>query len=155
MTTTSTNGYKFIELWEGLRLTAYDDGTGTWTIGYGHTSAAGPPQVHRGMTITAGEATSILQADLASVEISVNHHVTAQINQNQFDAFVAFDFNTNALAQSSLLRDFNAGDLARIKTDFEMWDHAHVGGHLVVMPGLLRRRDAEYTLFSSGQVVGP
>ena len=63
------------------KTTAYNDGTGTWTIGFGHTSAAGLPRVYPGMTITAAAADAILGADLASVENDVNHHVTAQINQ--------------------------------------------------------------------------
>lgn len=148
---TSPNGRKFIELWEGAALRAYDDGTGVWTIGYGHTAAAGPPRVYRGMTITAAEADQILSADLASVEVNVNHHVIVELNQNQFDALVSFDFNTGGLDRSSLLRSINAGLTDLIAKDFNMWDRG--GGR--VMPGLLRRRQAEYLLFSTGEVKGP
>ena len=50
---TSPNGRKFIEQFEGIFLHTYDDGTGVMTIGYGHTTPAGPPKVIPGMTITS------------------------------------------------------------------------------------------------------
>jgi hypothetical protein len=53
---TSADGRAFIEAFEDLFLHTYDDGTGVLTIGYGHTSAAGPPVVARGQTITAAQA---------------------------------------------------------------------------------------------------
>ena len=89
---TSANGRKLIEQFEGLFLQAYDDANdhivkvgqavhGTLTIGYGHTSVAGPPRVYVGQTITQVEADSILAADLASVELEVNHLVKVPLNQ--------------------------------------------------------------------------
>jgi lysozyme len=150
--TTSPNGRKFIEGWEGAYFSTYDDGTGVLTIGYGHTSAAGPPTVLPGMMITAPQADAILSADLASVEAEVNRLVTAQINQNQFDALVSFDFNTGGLSRSSLLVAVNDGKApATIQADFGLW----VMGGGRVMQGLVRRRAAEYVLYSTGQVTGP
>ena len=58
-------GLKLVQQWEGLKLTAYKDVAGIWTIGYGHTSAAGAPLVKPGMTVTKLAASHILQADLA------------------------------------------------------------------------------------------
>ena len=148
---TSSNGRRFIELWEGCKLTAYQDSGGVWTIGYGHTSAAGGPKVRPGMEITQAEADAILGGDLGSVEADVNHHVTATLNQNQFDALVSFDFNTGGLDRSSLLRSINASDLSRVKADLTMWDH--VGR--AFNQGLYNRRVAESVLFSTGEVKGP
>jgi lysozyme len=153
--TTSANGRKFIEQWEGAALTAYDDGTGTLTIGYGHTTAAGLPRVYVGMTITSDEADAILSSDLASVEADVNHHVIGTIDQNQFDALVSFDYNTGALDRSNVLAAVNAGNIGAVPGCLIMWDHATVNGQLVVMPGLLRRRQAEGVLFNTGTVTGP
>lgn len=140
---TSANGRKFIEGWEGLFIHAYDDGTGTWTIGYGHTTAAGPPRVYPGLIITQQQADDFLSADLHSVEVEVNRVVTVPLNQNQFDALVSFDFNTGALARSSLLRDINARNFGSVSNDFMMWVHA--GGR--VLRGLVNRRTAESRLF--------
>ena len=62
---TSDAGRDFIEQFEGLDLKAYNDGTGVVTIGYGHTTAAGPPAVNYGMVITKDQADQFLAADLA------------------------------------------------------------------------------------------
>lgn len=148
---TSPNGRKFIELWEGCVLHSYQDQGGVWTIGFGHTSAAGLPRVRAGMVIERTEADAILAADLATMEADVNHHITASINQNQFDALVSFDYNTGALDRSSLMRSINTGQIDFVKHDLEAWDH--VAG--IVNSGLLRRRNAEFILFSTGEVTGP
>lgn len=146
---TSANGRKLIEQFEGCELTAYRDVAGVWTIGYGHTTAAGLPIVHPGMTITAAEADAILSSDLAAVETDVNHHVTAAINQNQFDALVSFDYNTGALDRSNVLTSVNAGLFDQVASDLMMWDHATVNGMLVVVAGLATRRKAEGDLFNA------
>lgn len=62
---TTKAGVAHIKRFEGLRTMAYRDSAGVWTIGYGHTAAAGHPPVHAGMTITVQEADMILSRDLA------------------------------------------------------------------------------------------
>lgn len=153
---TSNKGRKFIESWEGLILSAYDDATdkvvpvgqtpkGTLTIGYGHTDAAGPPKVYVGQRITAAEADAYLAADLASVENEVNHLVKVPVNQNQYDALVSFQFNTGWLGHSgcSLLSALNSGKYDLAANDFKLYDHA--GGQVVA--GLTKRRNAERAMF--------
>lgn len=151
---TSDRGRKLIEQWEEggtPKLTPYDDGTGTLTIGFGHTSAAGPPIVSRGMTITAEQADQIFSSDLEKVETSVNTLVKVPVTQNQFDALVSFQFNTGGLARSSLLRLVNSQAPAEsIRSAFMAWTKAHVGGQLVTMPGLVNRRRIEANLFMEG-----
>lgn len=148
---TSANGRRLIELWEGLYLHTYNDGVGVATIGYGHTTSAGPPKVYYGMVITQAQADTFLASDLASVEADVNHHVTHTIDQNMFDALVSFDYNTGALDRSNVLRAINMGRFDLVQGDLNMWVHG--GGH--VMSGLVRRRHAEWLMFSKGLVVGP
>lgn len=143
MMQTSANGRRFIEQFEGLFLHTYNDGTGVLTIGYGHTTPAGPPKVLPGMTITKPQADQILSADLASVEADVNRVVTVAINQNQFDALVSFHFNTGALPRSNVLRAVNNKQFDAVPTDLNMWCHA--GGRVLL--GLMRRRKAEGALF--------
>jgi lysozyme len=153
---TSDSGRKFIEEFEGLFLQAYDDEDdhivkpggrvyGTLTIGYGHTSDAGPPRVYVGMTITKEVADAILTADLASVEIEVEHLVKVPLNQNQFDALVSFQFNTGWLAHphSSLLLALNSKRYTLADEDFMLYDRAQGK----VLAGLSRRRLAEKKLF--------
>ena len=58
---TSPNGRKFIETWEGIRLTSYADQKGIPTIGVGHTG----PDVYMGETITQEDADNLLAVDLS------------------------------------------------------------------------------------------
>lgn len=148
---TADAGRALIKLAEGLALHAYPDPAThgePWTIGYGHTSRAGSPAVHPGMTITAGDAERILIADLSVFEAAVIKVLTRQPTPNEFDAMVSLCFNIGAanFALSHLVQFFNAGNTSRSADAFLSWDHA--AGH--VMPGLLKRRHAERDLFLKG-----
>lgn len=140
---TSNSGRAFIEQFEGLYLKTYNDGTGTLTIGYGHTTAAGPPKVYRGQTITKEQADSILSSDLGKVEQQVTNYVKVPLNQNQFDALVSFHFNTGALGRSTALKKLNAGDYTGCADALLAYNRG--GGR--VMAGLVRRRQAERKMF--------
>jgi lysozyme len=142
----SDAGLRFIKAHEGLRLEAYPDpGTGDkpWTIGYGHTG----PEVVPGLRITAERAEELLRADVARFEAAVTRLVKVPLSGPQFDALVSFAFNVGegALARSTLLRVLNAGDYADAAKQFDRWVNA--GGK--PMPGLVRRRRAERTMFES------
>ncbi len=56
-------GIEQLKLDEGLRLAAYTDTVGVWTIGYGHTRG-----VHEGDTCTEEEAENFLLHDIAEAE---------------------------------------------------------------------------------------
>ena len=138
----SNKGLALTKSFEGLRLEAYQDSVGVWTVGYGHTG----PGVAEGMTVTDAEAEALLLADLADAVRCVNRKVTAAISQGQFDAMVDFCFNAGRgnFLQSTLLRKVNSGDFAGAAAQFGLWVHA--GGEVV--PGLVRRRQAEAEMFS-------
>ncbi len=101
------------------------------------------------MKITQEQADEILASDLAAVEINVNDNVTVHINQNQFDAFVSFDFNTSGLDRSSALRAFNLNRPDLVPEDLMKWVYA--GGR--VLKGLVRRRIAEGKLFNENSSI--
>jgi lysozyme len=138
-------GLALTEQFEGCRLTAYQDQVGVWTIGYGHTG----PEVHAGMTITLEQAQALLAKDVSGAAACVNNAVMVDLVQEEFDALVDFVFNLGAGAfeQSTLLRLLNAGKFAAAAAQFDLWDRA--GGSVVA--GLLRRRQAETSLFNEGQ----
>lgn len=138
-------GLILIKTWEALRTIAYQDVAGIWTIGYGHTDAAGPPRVTAGMKITAIEAEKILRNDLAKFEKRVETLVTVPLNDNQFAALVSFDFNTGALGKSTLLKKLNAGDYTAVPRELAKWINA--GGK--VIKGLINRRAAEENLWKA------
>lgn len=145
---TNQAGVDLIKKWEGKKLTAYPDpatGGEPWTIGYGHTSAAGPPAVKKGMKITEEEAESILVRDLGKYESAVMKGLTAKPNGNQFSAMVSLCFNIGPgnFAKSSVLRKFNAGDTKGAADAFLLWNKA--AGK--VMRGLTNRREDERKLF--------
>ncbi|MEB3288639.1 MAG: lysozyme [Leptolyngbya sp.] len=141
----NAEGLALIKHFEGLRTTAYQDAVGVWTIGYGHTSMAGPPVVYPGMTITTAEADAILQQDLDLFEQGVSQALTIPTDENPFSALVSFAFNVglSAYRNSTLLRKHNAGDFPGAAAEFPRWVYAE--GE--VLPGLVRRRDAERALY--------
>lgn len=128
---------------EGLRLEAYQDSGGIWTIGYGHTG----PDVRAGQRISQFEAEAMLLADVASGVRCVNRAVERELTQGQFDALVDFCFNVGrgAFLGSSLLRYCNQGDDYAVGRQFGLWVNA--GGKPV--EGLIRRRAAEAAMYAS------
>ena len=136
----SDAGIALIKEFEGCRLTAYKCPAGVWTIGYGHTSAAGSPEVTPGMTITQQEAEDILRRDLVKYENGVIKLVNVDLTQGQFDALVDFAYNAGvgALGKSTLLKKVNAEDFDAVPTELMKWTKA--GGR--ELAGLVRRRRA-------------
>ncbi|HEY0163577.1 MAG TPA: lysozyme [Edaphobacter sp.] len=139
----STNGLNLTKQAEGVRLTAYQDSVGVWTIGYGHTGS----DVKKGLTITEDQATTLLEADVAWAVTCVNKSVSAAINQNQFDALVDFVFNLGCanFGQSTLLRLLNEDQFEGASEEFPKWNKAKKK----VLPGLTKRRAAEQALFNT------
>ena len=137
----SDEGLALTQQCEGLKLTAYQDSVGVWTIGYGHTG----PDVHKGLTISAEHAITLLKKDVSAAVATVNKLVTVTLKQNQFDALVDFTFNVgpSQLSSSTLLRKLNGGDFAGAAEEFLVWVRA--GGQ--VLPGLVARRKAERAMF--------
>jgi len=149
MRKTNQAGVDLIKQWEGVKLYSYQDVAGIWTIGYGHTSAAGIPNVKPGMRINGTEAEEILKKDLSKFEARVEKLVKVVLNDNQFAALVSFDFNTGALHKSTLLKKLNAGDYDAVPGELMKWVSA--GGKKV--KGLVNRRAAESGLWAKGQFV--
>jgi len=136
-------GFKLLTTFEGCVLTAYDDGGGVLTIGYGHTGN----DVFPGMTISQTEAEELLIGDLEKFESYVEDAVEVQVNDNQFSALVCFCFNvgpgTKGFGGSTLLRLLNNGDDQGAANQFPVWNKVNGEPWL----GLTRRRLAERSLF--------
>ena len=147
----SPHGLDKLKQWEGLKTKAYKDAGGVWTIGYGHTAAAGTPAPHQGMVITASEAESILLKDLTQYEAAVENNVNVKLNDNQFAALVSFAFNVgiNAFKNSTLLKKLNSGNFDAVPVELRKWVKA--GGKKV--QGLVNRRQAEGYLWMEGAYV--
>ncbi|WP_407595047.1 lysozyme [Acinetobacter lwoffii] len=143
----SPSGIDLICNFEGKRLTAYDDGVGVWTIGFGTTVYPNGIKVMKGDTCTEAQAKTYMAHDLKKFEATVNKAVTLQLNQNQFDALVSLAYNigTNAFSKSTLVKKLNANDIRGAADQFDVWVNA--GGKR--MQGLVNRRAKEKALFLS------
>ncbi|MFN6971680.1 MAG: lysozyme [Rheinheimera sp.] len=141
----SPSGVDLICNFEGLRLKAYDDGVGVWTIGFGTTKYPNGIRVKKGDTCTLDQAKAYMQNDLKSFEQTVNNTVKVPLNQNQFDALVSLAYNigSTAFKNSTLARQLNEGNYKAAANQFNVWVNA--GGKR--MQGLVNRRAAERTLF--------
>ena len=141
-----TTAIDLIKQFEGFRSESYQDTVGVWTIGYGTTRINGQP-VTAGMTITQQQALELVQQEVNKLTRQINIIVAVPINDNQLNALVDFAYNLgfNALKTSTLIRKLNAGDYNGAADQFDRWVYA--GGK--ILPGLVRRREAEKQLFVS------
>ena len=126
---------------EGLRLEAYQDAAGVWTIGYGHTGR----DVKRGDRISEYWATDLLKRDVEKVAEAVRTLNVAR-TEGQLDALVSFAFNLGIgkLKSSTLLKVIReGGSKAAVKREFKRWVYA--GGKK--LRGLELRREWEARRF--------
>ena len=137
---TSQRGINDLILSEGLRTTAYKDSVGVWTIGVGHTAAAGPPSPKAGMVITRQGAIDLLTTDLAKYEATVSK-VLGEVPQHVFDGAVSFHFNTGAIARATWPKLYKAGKLKEAKSSFLTWNKP---------PEIVKRRKREAALIFDG-----
>lgn len=133
-----------VKEFEGFRSEAYLCPAGVWTVGYGTTE-----NVHPGDVVNRQEAEELLMNDLIEASRAVDDLVDVPINQQQFDALTSLIYNIGreAFRNSTLLRLLNGGKgVHEVGTQFLRW----VRGGGKVLPGLIRRREAEKVLFSQG-----
>lgn len=140
-------GLELIKSFESLYLHSYQCPSGIWTIGWGHTKGVKP-----GQCITRAQAEAFLRADLVRAEWAVERLVKVPLTDNQFSALVSFVFNCGeaALRTSTLLRKLNRRDYAGAADQFRRW----VKSKGKVLTGLVRRREAERSLFLAPEEVG-
>ncbi len=134
-----------LEYLEGLKLTSYPDQAGVWTIGYGHTEG-----VSEGQTITPEQALS----DLHQTCQSLVGMVPDTLGQNAYDACLCMAYNVGVYGwvNSTLCGVLRAkGPMAVTRNLFTRWNKIKdpQSGLLVVSPGLNRRRNLEYMLFTT------
>ena len=141
----SQKGVDFIKSHEALRLKAYQDSKGVWTIGWGHTKGVKPGDV-----ITREQAEQFIRDDFAWVERTLNADLVAGrdkplVTQNEFDALCSLVFNigSNAYLESTVRRKIKQGDKMAAARAFKLWVYSE---HKFVQ-GLANRRADETRLF--------
>jgi lysozyme len=124
---------------EGKRLNAYRDTKGIPTIGVGHTSAAGPPDVQMGMTITDQECDDILMRDLEKFEATLDEALDVPVEDHEYDALLSIMFNVGPqFATSTAIKRLNAGDRPGCADAIMMWNKP---------PEIIGRRKTEQRQF--------
>jgi len=139
---TNQAGIDLIKRFEGCKLEAYRCPAGVLTIGYGTTRG-----VYEGMKITESIAEKMLTDDLEAIETRLSSF-NLKVNENQFSALVSFIYNLgfgNFLNSTLFGKIKNNPKDISIKLEFERWVKA--GGK--ILPGLVKRRAAEWGLFNS------
>lgn len=143
----SQNCINLIKLFEGYKPKAYLCPAGVPTIGYGSTMYQTGLKIKLNDTINEQQANELLMWELKNKAYALHG---LKINQNQFDALLSFCFNLGigAFAKSTLKKKIlaNPND-ATIKQEFLKWNKARVGGQLMELKGLTRRRNAEAELY--------
>ena len=141
-----------IKKFEGFEAQAYIDTDGSTVIGYGLSQIGGKP-VQVGDRISAEQANTALKAQLQEIQQKLDRAIKVNLSDRQLSALASLSFNVGVdyVSQSTLVRKINAEDYTGAASEFLRWDKANVGGALVPMPGLTRRREAERQLFLEGQ----
>jgi len=121
----SKDGEALIKNFEGLRLKAYRDSAGIWTIGYGSTKYSDGKAVKATDQLDSEiKASALFSETLKAYEDAVNRHVKVELTQNQFDSLVSIAYNvgTGIMNASTLIKKLNAGDFAGAADQFLVWN---------------------------------
>lgn len=137
---TSPAGLQALATREGSRLKAYQDQRGIWTIGVGHTAAAGLPHPVKGMMLTQESMLALFAVDIVQYEDAVNKAVKVLLTQHQFDACVSLCYNIgmNGFTGSTVVHMLNSNQPTAAANAFRMWE---------TPKSLKARREAERTQF--------
>lgn len=136
-----------IKRWEGCRLEAYPDpatGGDPWTIGWGSTG----PGITKGVRWSQAQADDRLAIDVDRFMKGVRSVLRKPATDAQLGAMtsLAYNIGVGAFKDSTLLRKFNAGDIAGAAAEFPKWRRANGK----VMQGLANRRADEQKVFREG-----
>jgi lysozyme len=165
----SKAGEDLMHKFEGFRNKPYLCPAHIWTIGYGHVlyqeqirlpmvrvEGKETPMIRREMPLkaednrafTKTEIDELFRTDVGTFERGVLRLVPGVVGrQGAFDALVSisFNFGLGNLQRSTIRMRANRGDWEGAAEAFMVWTKG--GGK--VLPGLVRRREAERTLFLS------
>lgn len=132
-----------IRKWEGLRLTAYQDQVGIWTVGYGSTGK----NITRGTKITEDQADEMLRQRVLEDYNWLKKWVT--LNDNQFGACLSLMYNIGRanFKSSSLFTHLKNRNYEEVGRQFLRWKYITINGVKKVSDGLYNRRVDEKNLF--------
>jgi lysozyme len=128
---------------EGLRTAAYSDPVGIATICFGETKG-----VMHGQRATVDECKGMLAESLEIANRGVDSCVQTYLPDARRAAFVSMTYNigTANFCGSTLVRKLNAGDTRGACDEMLRWTRAKG----IVLPGLVKRREAERQMCLQG-----
>lgn len=134
---------------EGLRQVAYYDPPGILTVCYGSTT-----NVERGKTYSLEECKARLEKDMLDA-IETVERCTPGLGERQLAAFADAVYNLGPKVvcdtkSSTAARLLKAGRVGEACAQLPRWNKARVAGVMVELPGLTKRRNAEYKLCMQG-----
>lgn len=140
------HGILLIQSFEKCTLVVEADCLGIPTVGWGHTGHG----LKLLETITQDLADQLFREDI-DWAVRMVDKLTSDVKttDNQFAAMVSLAFNigVSAFGGSNVLSAHRLGNYGTARASFRNWDHGHINGALVEVPGLLRRRLAEAQLY--------
>lgn len=145
----SLNFIKDFEKWRSCAYTS--DGANRLTIGYGHLVKPGEHYTID-TCITEEQGLQLLRNDLSEATRCIERLVRVSLTDNEFGALVSWAFNMGCggARKSQLVRKLNAGSQANeICDELRRWNKVTINGRKQVSNGLVRRREAECTLYKS------
>ncbi|AWW32185.1 lysozyme [Echinicola strongylocentroti] len=139
-------GIELMKEFEGLRLDAYQDVAGVWTIGHGNTYYEDGSKVKQGDRISKARSEKLFINIVEGFAEGVRGAILQPIGAKPFSALVSFAYNVGLqnFRDSTLLKKVNINpEDPSIRSEFMRWNKA--GGK--VWDGLTRRRKAEANLY--------
>lgn len=127
---------------EGLRQYAYYDPPGILTVCYGHTGG-----VVKDKKYSLDECKGLLNEDmLKAVEQVERCHPGLPENVHAAFADAVYNLGPRVACDSTASRYLGRGEIESACKELPKWNKARVGGVLVPLPGLTKRRNAEMML---------
>lgn len=127
---------------EGLRQYAYYDPPGILTVCYGHTGG-----VVKDKKYSLDECKGLLNEDmLKAVEQVERCHPGLPENVHAAFADAVYNLGPRVACDSTASKYLGRGEIESACKELPKWNKARVGGVLVPLPGLTKRRNAEMML---------
>lgn len=128
---------------EGLRQWAYYDPPGILTACVGHTG----PDVQKGVKYSLEQCDKWLTEDMRNA-INTVERCHPGLPENVLAAFgdAVFNLGPKVACSSTASRYLAAGEIEAACRELPRWNRARVGGVLVPLPGLTKRRQKEMEL---------
>jgi lysozyme len=139
-----------IKQFEGFNQNPYLDSVKKPTIGYGTIEYPdGKAVTMNDPAVTAEQAEGFLSFEMSKKSAAIAPLLQQPATLHQAAAMLSLTYNigVGAFQGSTVLRDFNAGNIPGAADAFLMWDKGTEDGQKVVIPGLHNRRVQERTIF--------